>query len=102
MVMKVRIVIKSFNELKVREAAFILQSGLGKKKFKILQNFFLPCKKKKFCVIRSPHVNKDSREQYEINFYKQVIDILVKSMQNVDSLLYLKCPSGVIYTLTIL
>lgn len=55
----------------------------------------LPTEKKKYCVIRSPHVHKDSRDQYEIRVHKRLIDILEPTSKTVDSLMNLNLPTGV-------
>ena len=48
-----------------------------------------------YCVIRSPHVNKDSREQFEMRTHKRLIDILDPTPNTVDSLMRLDLPAGV-------
>ena len=55
----------------------------------------LPTEKKIFTVLRSPHVNKKSREQFEISSYKRLIDIFSSSSKTVDVLMKLELPSGV-------
>jgi len=54
----------------------------------------LPTKIEKFCVTRSPHVDKDSREQYEIRTSKRIL-IISPTAQTVDALMKLELPSGV-------
>ena len=48
-----------------------------------------------FTVLRSPHKNKDSREQFEMRTHKRLIDILSPTPKTVDSLMKLDLPSGV-------
>ena len=55
----------------------------------------LPSNKKIFTVLRSPHVNKKSREQFELNSYKRLLDIYSTSANTVDALMKLELPSGV-------
>ena len=55
----------------------------------------LPRKINKFCVLRSPHVNKKSREQFEIRTHKRLIDIVEPTPQTVDALMKLDLSSGV-------
>ena len=55
----------------------------------------LPTEIKKFCVIRSPHVDKDSREQFEICTHKRLIDIVEPTSKTVDALMRLQVPAGV-------
>ena len=55
----------------------------------------LPTNRKIFTVLRSPHVNKKSREQFELNSYKRLLDIYSSSTNTVDALMKLELPSGV-------
>ena len=55
----------------------------------------LPTRIEKFCVIRSPHIDKDSREQFEIRTHKRVIDIMGPTSKTIDALTQLQLPSGV-------
>jgi small subunit ribosomal protein S10 len=55
----------------------------------------LPTDKNIFTILRSPHVNKDSREQFELRTHKRLIDILEASSKTVDALMRLDLPAGV-------
>ena len=55
----------------------------------------LPTEKEIVTILRSPHVNKDSREQFEIRTHKRLIDILQPSAKTVDALMKLDLPAGV-------
>ena len=55
----------------------------------------LPVKINKYTVLRSPHVNKKSREQFEIRTHKRLIDILKPTTETIDSLMKLELPAGV-------
>ena len=55
----------------------------------------LPTEIEKICVLRSPHVDKKSREQFEIRTHKRLIDILEPTPQTVDALMKLDLPAGV-------
>ena len=55
----------------------------------------LPTKIERFTVLRSPHVDKKSREQFEIRTHKRIIDILEPTSKTVDALMKLDLPSGV-------
>ena len=55
----------------------------------------LPTEKSVYTILRSPHVNKDSREQFEMRTHKRLIDILDATPKTVDSLMRLDLPSGV-------
>jgi SSU ribosomal protein S10P len=55
----------------------------------------LPTHIEKFCVIRSPNIDKDSREVFEIRTHKRLIDILQPSSKTIDALSQLNLASGV-------
>ena len=55
----------------------------------------MPTSKRMFTVLRSPHVNKDSREYFELRTHKRLIDILEPSSKTIDSLTSLTVPAGV-------
>ena len=55
----------------------------------------LPTHKKIFTVLRSPHVNKKSREQFKLSAYKRLLDIYSSSSKTIDALMKLELPSGV-------
>jgi small subunit ribosomal protein S10 len=55
----------------------------------------LPTVKNKFCVLRSPHVDKKSREQFEIRTHKRLVDILEPTPQTVDALMKLDLPAAI-------
>jgi small subunit ribosomal protein S10 len=55
----------------------------------------LPTEREVFTVLRSVHVNKDSREQFEMRTHKRLVDILDPTPKTVDSLMRLDLPAGV-------
>jgi small subunit ribosomal protein S10 len=55
----------------------------------------LPTRINKFTVLRSPHVNKKSREQFEMRTHKRLIDIIEPSSAVMDALMKLELPAGV-------
>jgi small subunit ribosomal protein S10 len=55
----------------------------------------LPTEKSIYTILRSPHVNKDSREQFEMRTHKRLIDILDPNPKTIDALMHLDLPSGV-------
>ena len=55
----------------------------------------LPTEKNVYCVIRSPHKYKDSREHFEMRTHKRLIDIIDPTPKTVDSLMRLDLPAGV-------
>mgnify|MGYP006215711363 FL=1 len=55
----------------------------------------LPTHKRIYTVLRSPHVNKKSREQFQLCAYKRLMDIYSSSSKTIDALMKLELPSGV-------
>lgn len=55
----------------------------------------LPTTINKYCVLRSPHVDKKSREQFEIRTHNRLMDIVEPNQQTVDALMKLDLPAGV-------
>ncbi len=55
----------------------------------------LPTRINKYCVLRSPHVDKKSREQFEIRTHKRLMDIMEPTQNTVDALMKLDLPAGV-------
>jgi small subunit ribosomal protein S10 len=55
----------------------------------------LPTEKHRYTVIRSPHVNKDSREHFEMRIHKRLIDIVEPAGKTIESLQRLDLPAGV-------
>ena len=55
----------------------------------------LPTRIEKFTVIRSPFIDKDSREQFEMRTHKRLIDVLEPTARTVDALMRLNVPAGV-------
>jgi small subunit ribosomal protein S10 len=55
----------------------------------------LPTRIQKYTVIRSPHIDKDSREQFEIRTHKRLIDILDPTQKTISALMSLNVPAGV-------
>lgn len=55
----------------------------------------LPTVVNKYCVLRSPHVDKKSREQFEIRTHNRLMDIVEPNQQTVDALMKLNLPAGV-------
>ena len=55
----------------------------------------LPTRRRIYCVLRSPHVDKDSREHFETRTHRRIIDIYQPSPKTIDALMKLDLPSGV-------
>jgi len=55
----------------------------------------LPTRKEKYTVLKSPHVDKKSREQFEIRTFKRLLDIIDPTAKTVDELKKLELPAGI-------
>lgn len=100
--MKFRILLKSFDNSFINMASEQLRNTLVKSECEITGVVALPTRIKRFCVLRSPHVDKKSREHFELRIYKRFIDINTISPSILDVLLKTELPSGVSCSLKIL
>jgi len=92
---RIRIRLKSFDHRMIdRSTADIVRTARNTGA-KIVGPIPLPTKKRIYTVIRSPHVDKTSREQFEIRTHKRLIDIIDSTPQTIDSLMKLDLPAGV-------
>lgn len=92
---RIRIRLKSFDHRMIdRSAADIVRTARNTGA-KIVGPIPLPTKKRIFTVIRSPHIDKTSREQFESRTHKRLIDIIDSTPQTIDSLMKLDLPAGV-------
>ena len=92
---RIRIKLKSFDHRMLDQSIIEIVATLKKTKAKITGPVPLPLKKEKFTVLRSTFVNKDSRDQFEINTHSRLIDILESTSETVDDLMKLQLPAGV-------
>lgn len=92
---KIRIRLKAFDHKIIDQSAQKIVETAKKTGASVSGPIPLPTEKNVFTVLRSPHVNKDSREQFEMRTHKRLIDILDPTPKTVDSLMRLDLPSGV-------
>ena len=100
--MKFRILLRSFDNELMNLASQQLRSVLLQTDCKVKGVVALPTKIKRFCVLRSPHVDKDSREHFEVRLYKRFLDLTITSPNVLDLLLKTELPAGVSCSLKIL
>jgi len=100
--MKFRIFLKSFTNQSIQIASEEIAERLSSTDCIINGVVALPTKIKRFCVLRSPHVDKDSREHFEVRLYKRIIDLTTSSPSVLDSLFKIELPSGIFCSLKIL
>jgi small subunit ribosomal protein S10 len=92
---RIRIKLKAYDHRVLDESAGQIVETAEQTGAKVAGPVPLPTHIKKFCVIRSPHVDKDSREQFEIRTHKRLIDILEPTSKTIDALTRLNLPAGV-------
>ena len=92
---KIRIKLKAYDHQSVDESARKIAATVTRTQAKIKGPIPLPTEIHRYCVIRGPHVDKDSREHFEMRIHKRLIDILDPTAKTVDSLMRLDLPSGV-------
>ena len=92
---KIRIRVKAYESQILDQSAAKIVETAKKTGAKVSGPIPLPTKKEVITVIRSPHKDKDSREQFEMRTHKRVIDILYPTQKTVDSLMKLELPAGV-------
>ena len=92
---KIRIRLKGFDHEVVDQSSRQIVETAQKTGARVSGPIPLPTERNLYCVIRSPHVNKDSREQFEMRTHKRLMDIINPTPNTVDSLMRLDLPAGV-------
>lgn len=92
---KIRIKLKAFDFRILDKAVRDIVSTAKRTGAEVIGPIPLPTKIEKFAVLRSPHVNKTSREQFEIRTHKRLIDIFEHNPQTIDALMKLELSAGV-------
>ncbi len=92
---KIRIRLKSFDHRVLDQSARQIVEAAERTGAQVIGPVPLPTRIEKFTVIRSPFIDKDSREQFEIRTHKRLIDVLEPGSKTVDQLVHLQLPAGV-------
>lgn len=92
---KIRIRLKAYDHEVIDQSAKKIVETAKRTGAQISGPIPLPTERNLYCVLRSPHVDKDSREHFEIATHKRLIDILEPTPRTVDSLMRLDLPAGV-------
>ena len=92
---KIRIALKAFDHRSLDQSATQIAETAERTGAVVVGPVPLPTKIRRFCVIRSPHVDKDSREHFEIRTHKRLLDILEPTSKTIDALTRLNLPAGV-------
>ena len=92
---KIRIKLKAYDHVVLDQSAEKIVEIAKRTGAKVSGPIPLPTEKEIVTILRSPHKDKDSREQFEMRTHKRVIDILYPTQKTVDSLMKLDLPAGV-------
>lgn len=92
---KIRIRLKAYDHKLLDQSAMEIVETAKETGARVAGPIPLPTAITKYCVLRSPHVNKKSREQFEIRTHKRMLDILEPTQQTVDALMKLDLAAGV-------
>tara|TARA_B100000902_G_scaffold398953_1_gene467659 strand:+ start:3269 stop:3577 length:309 start_codon:yes stop_codon:yes gene_type:complete len=92
---KVRIKLKSFDHNLVDQSTDKIVKTVKTSGAIVSGPIPLPTHKKIYTVLRSPHVNKEAREQFQLSNHKRLMDIYNASSKTIDALMKLELPSGV-------
>ena len=92
---RIRICLKGFDHRLLDQSVKEIVEAAKKTGAQVVGPVPLPTMIQKFCVLRSPHIDKKSREQFEIRTHKRLIDIVEPTQQTVDALMKLELSAGV-------
>lgn len=92
---RIRIKIKAYDHKIIDQSTRTIIETAQRTGASIIGPIPLPTAKKKYTVLRSSFVHKDSREQYEMRIHKRLIDIVDPTSDTVDALMNLNLPAGV-------
>ena len=92
---KIRIRLKSYDHRVLDQSAYEIVETAERTGARVVGPVPLPTERSIYTVLRSPHVDKKSREQFEIRTHKRLVDILEPTPQTVDALMRLDLPAGV-------
>ncbi len=91
----VRIKLKSYDHRLVDSSAAKIVETIKKNGAEVKGPIPLPTEKQIYTILRSPHVNKKSREQFEMRTHKRLVDVVSPSKATIEALTKLNLPSGV-------
>ena len=92
---KIRISLKAFDHRVLDTSASQIAETAKRSGATVAGPIPLPTEINKFCILTSPHLNKDAREHYEMRTHKRLIDIVNPTQKTMEALMQLNLPSGV-------
>ena len=94
-VQKIRVRLRAFDAELIDQSAKSIVQAVTRAGARVSGPVPLPTKISKYTVLRSPHVNKKSREQFEMRTHKRLIDIINPTSDTINALMKLELPAGV-------
>lgn len=95
MAQRIRIKLKAYDHKLLDQSAIKIVQAVERTGATVAGPVPLPTEITKYTVLRSPHIDKKSREQFEMRTHKRLIDILDPNPKTVDALMHLDLPAGV-------
>ena len=95
MAQRIRIRIEAYDVKSIDQASMDIVNSASRTGAKVRGPIPLPTKIERYTVLRSPHVDKKAREQFEIRTHKRIIDITEPTSKTIDELRTLNMPAGV-------
>lgn len=92
---KIRLTLKSYDHQLLDKAVKLIVSTAKRTGSQVMGPVPLPNKMRCFTVLRSPHIDKKSREQFKLTTHRRILDIVSPSDQTMDALMKLNISSGV-------
>ena len=92
---RIRIRLKAYDQRLIDQSSVEIVETAKRTGAKVVGPVPLPTKIERYTVLKSPHVNKKSREQFEMRTHKRLLDIVDPTAKTVDELKKLNLPSGV-------
>jgi small subunit ribosomal protein S10 len=92
---KIRIKLKAYDHKLLDQSAMKIVQAVERTGAVVAGPVPLPTEITKYTVLRSPHIDKKSREQFEMRIHKRLIDIIDPNPKTVDALMHLDLPAGV-------
>jgi small subunit ribosomal protein S10 len=93
--MKIRIRLRAFDHRLIDVSAEKIVESAKRTGARVSGPVPLPTRLRRFCVIRGPHIDKESMEHFELRTHNRLIDILEPTNKTIDGLMRLDLPSGV-------
>lgn len=96
---KIRIVLRAFDHRLLDQSARQIVETAERTGAQVAGPVPLPVRIRRFCVTRSPHIDKDSREHFELRTHKRLVDVLEPTSRTLEALSRLNVPAGVDVTI---